>query len=166
MLRDDLPGANLRRLGHGDLVVEPRCHDHAGRQIFKLSHGAGNQVPYAVHQPDAELCSTGQFDMGGLLGYEFRLGSHDGAARAALWQLVGGSIPAKAIFHPGQHLGLHETLDKGRLAGAHRPHYADIDVAVRSLGYALINVRDLTYHFQPFLSPANGKAVIVVCSTV
>ena len=86
--------------------------------------------------------------------------------RAALWQLVGGSIPAKAIFHPGQHQGLHETLDKGRLAGAHRPHYADIDVAVRSLGYALINVRDLTYHFQPFLSPANGKAVIVVCSTV
>ena len=166
MLGYDLAGTDFRRLGQRYLVIQPRSHHHTRGQVLKLSHSARHQVSHAVHQSYTEFCTVGQAELHRFLRDKFGLCGHNGAPGAALRQLVNGPVPAEVIVHPGQHLGLHKALDKCGFSRAHRTHHADINIAVRSLGHALINICDLIRHFQPFLSPANGKAVTVVCSTV
>ena len=139
MVGDDLTGADLRGLGHGDLVVEPRRHDHAGRQVLELAHSPGDHVPHAVDEPHGKGRISLQLDADGLLRHEFRLRRHDGAAGAALGQLILRPVAAVGIVDVGQDLGLHEALDERGFARAYRADNADIDTAARAGRHILID---------------------------
>ena len=80
-----------------------------------------------------------QGDVHGVLRDELGLRRHDGAAAAALGQLVFGPFPQIHIVDAGQNHGLHKAFDKGGLACAHRPHHADIDIPFGAKGDILIN---------------------------
>ena len=136
---DDLARADLRRLGHGDLVVEPRRHDHARREILKLPHRAGHHIAHAVDQPHGKRRAAVQTDLDGLFGDELRLGGHDGAARAALRQLILRAVAAVGIFDMRDDLRLHETLDKRGFSCPNRTDNADIHAASCPGGHVLIN---------------------------
>lgn len=139
VVADDLPGPQLRRLRHGDLMVIPRGHDHPGRQILELPHGTGNHVPHAVDEPHGEGGAVRQTHLCGLLRYELWLGGHNGAAGAALGQLVSGPLPSVVVFNIGQHLRLHKPFDEGGFSCADRPHHADIDAAAGTGCHILIH---------------------------
>ena len=149
VVADDLPGAKLRRLSHGDLVVKPGGHDHPGRQILILSHSAGHHVAYAVNKPHGERDPLLHADLHRLLRNKFGFRRHDGAAGAALRQFIPRPVPAVAIVDIGQHLGLHKPFDKGGFSGAYRTHHADIDTAAGAGRHILINGCGLIH--GPFL---------------
>ena len=136
---DDLTGADLRRLGHGDLVVVPRGHHHAGRQIFELAHGAGHHVAHAVDEPHGEGHVILQSDADSLLRHELWLRGHDGAAGAALRQFILRPVAAVRIVDVGQDLRLHEALDEGGFTRPHRAYHPDIDTAARAGRHILID---------------------------
>ena len=124
MLPDHQGGPLLRRLGHGHLVVEPGGGHQALLAVLGLAGGAGDHVAHAVHQPDGELAVFPQGDADRLLGHELGLGGHDAAAGAALRQLIPSPLAHIAVLDPGDHQGLHKTLDKGGLSGPDRAHHA------------------------------------------
>ena len=139
MLRDDLAGADLRRLRHGDLSVIPRgCH-HAGCVVLKLPDGAPHHVPYTVDEPHGKGAAIFQPDLGSFLRDKLRLCRHDGTAAAALGQFVPRPFAAIYIFNIRNDLRLHETLDKSGLSGAHRAYYAYVNIPRGSSGDILIN---------------------------
>ena len=82
---------------------------------------------------------------------EFRLGGHNGAARSRLGQFVPCAEAGVVVFNGGQHQLLHELLDEGAFAGAHRAHHADQDLAAGA-GTDLAADRG----FQSFLFLQNG----------
>ena len=161
VVADDLPGAQLRRLGHGDLVVVPGGHHHPGRQVLILAHSAGHHIPHAVDEPHGERDPLLHADLHRLLRHELGFGGHDGAAGAALGQLIPGPVPAVAVLDIGQHLGLHKALDEGGFSGAHRPHHADVNAAAGPGRHILINGCGLIH--GPFLLLHNILSGATLC---
>ena len=163
VLRDHLPRAGLRRLRHGDLVVEPVGGHHPGRALLLRSGGPFHQISHAVDETDGEP-GPARGDLHRLLRHEFRFAGHDRPTGAALGQLVSGPLPAVHVLDAGEHQGLHEALDEGGFAGAHRPHHADIDVAARANGYVLINgmhIQERSLRFcagEPGFQPSTASA--------
>ena len=139
VLGDHLPGADLRRLGHGDLMVVPGGGDHPGGVVLHLADGALHHVSHTVDQPHGKARPVRQLDLGSLLRDELGLGGHDGPARAALGQLIPGPLLAVDVVDVGDHLGLHEPLDEGGLPGAHGAHHADVDIPSGAGGDILID---------------------------
>ena len=139
VLGDHLSGADLRRLGHGDLVVVPGSGDHPGGVVLHLSDGALHHVAHAVDQPHGKARPVRQLDLGGLLRDELGFGGHDGPAGAALGQLIPGPFLSVDVVDVGDHLGLHEPLDEGGLPGAHGAHHADVDIPSGAGGDILID---------------------------
>ena len=113
VLPDDLPGTGLRRLRHGDLMVKPGGGHHPGGIPLQLAHGPGHHVAHTVDEPNGEGRTSLQRHVGGLLRHELGLRRHDGAAGAALGQLIPGPLPAVDVVDVGDDLRLHETLDEG-----------------------------------------------------
>ena len=141
VFRDDLPGADFRRLRHGNLVVIPGRGNHPGGVVLKLADSPPYHIAHAVNEPHGERSAVGQLHLGRFLRDELGLRRHNGPAGAALGQLIPGSLFTVHIFNVGNHLGLHETLDEGGLAGPHRAHHADVDIPRRAGGDILINGR-------------------------
>ena len=160
VLPDDLPGTGLRRLRHGDLMVKPGGGHHPGGVPLQLAHGPGDHVAHAVDEPNGEGRASLQRHVGGLLRHELGLRRHDGAAGAALGQLIPGPLPAVDVVDVGDDLRLHETLDEGGLPGPHRAHDADVNVARRPCGDALID--GCVCHSIPSLSALHADAVSYV----
>ena len=52
VLRNDLSGADLRRLRHRNLMVEPRRGDHPGHIVLELSRRTRDHVAHAVDETD------------------------------------------------------------------------------------------------------------------
>ena len=84
----------------------------------------------------------------------------DGAAGAALGQLIPGPLPAVDVVDVGDDLGLHEPLDEGGLPGAHRTHDTDVDIPGGPGGDALID--GCICHSIPSLSALPADAVSYV----
>ena len=141
VLRDHLPGADLRRLRHGNLMIVPGSGHHPGCVVLKLADGPPYHVAYAVDEPHGEGRAVGQLHLGRLLRDELGLRRHDGPAGTALGQLIPGPLLAVYIFNVGNYLGFHEALDEGGLAGPHRAHHADVDIPRRAGGDILIDGR-------------------------
>ena len=104
MFADHLAGARLGGKIEGDLVVEPWALDHAGPVVFLVSHGPFHHVAHTVDEPHPALAAALQLQGHGRFRDEFRLGGHDGAP-------------------------LHETLDEGGFAAAHRAHHPNVDIS-------------------------------------
>ena len=141
VLLDDLPGADLRRLRHGDLVVHPGGHHHPGRSVLKLPHSPPDHVAHAVDQPHREGDAPLQGHVHRLLGHELGLRGHDGPAAAGLGQLVDGPLPAVDVFNVGDYAGLHESLDERALSRPHRPQHPHKQGPAGARGYVLIEIR-------------------------
>ena len=139
VLRDHLPGADLRRLRHGDLMVEPGGGDHPLALPLQLAHRPVHHIAHAVDEPDPEGGSALHRHAHCVLRDEFRLRRHDGPAGAALGQLVPGPLPAVHVVDAGNDQRLHKPFDKGGFSGADRPHDADVDVALGPEGNILID---------------------------
>ena len=139
MFCDDLSGADLRRFGHGDLVVEPRRRNHTRRVVLILADGSLYHIPHTVDEPDGKSRAALQLDLGGFLRDEFWLCRHNGPARTALWKFVTGPLPAVDVVNIGDHLGLHEPLDESGFSGPHRAHHADVDISRGTGGDILID---------------------------
>ena len=139
VLRNNLPGADLRCLGHGDLMVVPGSRDHAGRVILVLADGALHHIAYAVDEPHGEGRASLQLNLGRLLRDKFRLRRHDGPSGAALGQFIPGPFPTVDIFDIRNDLRLHEPLDESGFAGPHWPHDTDVDIPRRAGGNVLID---------------------------
>ena len=139
VLSDDLPGADLRRLGHGDLVVVPGGSDHPGGVVLHLADGSLHHVAHAVDKPHGAVSPVRQLDLGGLLRDELGLGGHDGPAGAALGQLIPGPLLPVHVIDVGDHLGLHEPFDERGLPGAHGAHHTDINIPSGAGGDILID---------------------------
>ena len=139
VLGDDLPGPHLRRLGHGDLVIEPGGGHHPLQLPLHLPHRPGDHIAHAVDQPYPEGHAPLHRHAGGLLGDELGLRRHNGPAGAALGQLIPGPLPAVDIFDVGDDQRLHKALDEGGFSRSDRPHNADVDVALRPQGDILID---------------------------
>src|SRR5690606_28018020 len=73
-------------------------------------------------------------DLYGFIRDEMRLGGHHRPARAALGQLVAGSLPGVLVLDVGKHQEIHEPLDEGGLSGANRTPHSDIDAAAGAFG--------------------------------
>ena len=140
VLGDHLPGADFGGLGHGDVVVKPGGTHHAGHVVLHLAGGPGDHVAHAVDQPHRKSRPVLQRNFHRVLGDKLGLGGHDGPAGAALGQLIPGPLPAVDVFNIRDHHRLHEALDKRGFSGAHRPHNADIDIALRPQGDILIDL--------------------------
>ena len=156
MLRDDLPGADLRRLRHGDRMIVPRRCDHPGLIILRLAQGPPDHVAHTVDKPDGKGRAPLQLDLGRLLRHELRFRRHHRAAGAALGQLISGPLPAVHIVNIGNDLCLHEPLDKGGFPCPHRPYHTDIDVARSAGGNILIDrgihsIPSFFRFYSPFL---------------
>ena len=151
MLRNDLACADLRGLGHGDLIVKPGGGYHAGAVVLQGAHRAGNHIAYAVDEADGEGRPVVHGDLNGLLRDEFGLGGHDGAPGAALGQLIPGPLPAVHVVDIGDDHGLHEAFDKGRFSRPHRPHDADIDIPLGTQGNIFIDLA--LFHLRFLLRP-------------
>ena len=130
VLGDHLPGADLRRLRHGDLVIEPRGGHHPLGLSFQMSHRSLHHVAHAVDEPDLEGGAPLHCDSYRFLRDKFGLRRHDGTPGAALGQFIPGPLPAVHIFNVGDDQRLHEPLDKCGFSGPDRPHDADIDIAL------------------------------------
>ena len=129
MLTDHLAGAGLCGKVKGHFLLKPRAFDHAGLCVLLVPHGTLHHVAHAVDQPHPARPAALQLQGHGGLRDEFRLGGHDGAPRCRLRQLVPGTFPGSGrAGHGGQHQLLHEPLDKGGFAAAHRPHHTDVDI--------------------------------------
>ena len=141
-------------------MVEPGGGHHPGGVPLQLAHGPRHQIAHAVDEPDGEGGAPLQRHLGGLLRHELGLRRHDGAAGAALGQLIPGPLPAVDVVDVGDDLGLHEPLDEGGLPGAHRAHDADVDVPGGPGGDALID--GCICHSIPSLSALPADAVSYV----
>ena len=141
MLLDDLPGADLGGLGHGDLVVHPGGHDHPGRAVLKLAHGPLDHVAHAVDETHREGGPAVQGDIHRFLGNELGLRRHDGPAAAGLGQLVDGPFPAVDVVDVGDDARLHEALDKGGLPCSDRTKHPYEQGAAGPCGNILIEIR-------------------------
>ena len=146
MVGNDLAGTDLRRFGHGDLVIEPGCHHHPRRQVLKLPYSGVHHIPHAVYQPDREGRAPRQPELHSLLRNEFRLRRHNGAPGAALRQFVLCPVTPVAVFDVRQHQRLHKSFDKGGFSRADRSHNADIHAAAGTLSHILINRRCLHHN--------------------
>ena len=84
MICNDLSGADLRSLPHGNLMVKPRrCHETLAG-LIELTGSAGNHEADAVDQTYGSLHVLGQRNRDCLLGDKFRLGGHDRLTGSAL----------------------------------------------------------------------------------
>ena len=129
VLTDHLAGAGLCGKVKGHLLLEPRAFDHAGLCVLLVPHGTLHHVAHAVDQPHPARPAALQLQGHGGLRDEFWLSGHDGAPRCRLRQLVPGTLPGSGrAGHGGQHQLLHEPLDKGGFAAAHRAHHTDVDI--------------------------------------
>ena len=129
VLTDHLAGAGLCGKVKGHLLLEPRAFDHAGLCVLLVPHGTLHHVAHAVDQPHPARPAALQLQGHGSLRDEFWLSGHDGAPRCRLRQLVPGTLPGSGrAGHGGQHQLLHEPLDKGGFAAAHRAHHTDVDI--------------------------------------
>ena len=129
VLTDHLAGAGLCGKVKGHLLLEPRAFDHAGLCVLLVPHGTLHHVAHAVDQPHPARPAALQLQGHGGLRDEFWLSGHDGAPRCRLRQLVPGTFPGGGrAGHGGQHQLLHEPLDKGGFAAAHRAHHTDVDI--------------------------------------
>ena len=151
VLGNDLPGANLGGLGHGDGLGEPGGGHHPGGVVLQGAHRTGHQVAHAVDEPHLEGGPAVHGDLHRLLGDEFGLGGHDGAARAALGQFILGPLPAVDVLDARDDHGLHEPLNERGFSSPHRPHHADIDISLGSQGDILIELA--LFHWQFLLRP-------------
>ena len=104
-----------------------------GAVLVLVARAPGHRVADAVDQADA---APGAVERNGhrLVRDEQGLGRHDGAAGAALRQLVLGALPVVAVFDAGQDQQVHEPFDKRRLARANRADDPDVNAAARSCG--------------------------------
>ncbi len=139
MFRDNLPRADLRRLGHGNFVVVPGRCNHAWGIVLKLPDGPPDHVAHAVNQPHGKRRAVRKLHLGRFLGHKFRLRRHDRPSRTALRQFIPRPFLAVNVFDVGNDLGLHETLDEGGFPGPHRPHHTNVDIARRTGGDILID---------------------------
>ena len=141
VLRDHLPGADFRRLGHGYLMVVPGGGDHPGSVVLKLADGPPDHVAHTVDEPHGEGRAIRQLHLGRLLWDKLGLRRHDGPAGAALGQFIPGPLLAVHVFNVGNDLGFHEALNEGGLSGPYRAHHADVDIPRRAGGDILIDGR-------------------------
>ena len=129
VIPDDLAGAGLGGKVKGDLFLKPGAFDHAGLFVLLVAHGPLHHIPHAVDEADAALTAALQLEWDGVLRDELRLGRHDGAPRRRLGQFVPCTEAGIVLLDGRQHQLLHELLDEGALAGAHRAHHSDQDLA-------------------------------------
>ena len=145
MALHDLFGAQLRRLGHGDLLVIPGGGDHPGLALLLRPHGPGDHVAHGVDHADAQAGHIVRGDLHRLLRHKLRLGGHNGLSGAALGKLISRPLRPEGVLEPGDHQCLHDPLDQGGFSRPHRPHHADIDVPAGPGGDLCVN----TFHSQP-----------------
>ena len=164
MLPNDPGGTHLRRLGEGDVVIEPGGGDHPGPLPLPVPHCAGDHVPHAVD----ELAPAGHALLKGhvhrLRRDEPGLGGHDAAARPALWKFVHQPFLLVFVLHVGQQQQLRKALDEGGFARAHGAGHGDIDIAPGPLRHIPINIS----HTVPPLSSYGSLYAIsaAVCGTL
>ena len=139
MLSDHLSRAHLRRLRQRDLLLKPGGTDHTRLVVLKLAHGALHHIAHTVDEPQVKARAALQVDVSRLLRNKLWLGSHDGAAGAALGQLILGPLPQIYVVHIWQHKLLHKAFDEGGLSRPYRTYHADIDVPRRPRGDILID---------------------------
>ena len=131
--------ADLCRLCHGDLVIVPGRHHHAGRQILKLPHSAGHHISHTVNKPNGEADAFLQLYLHSFLRYKLRFGGHNGTSRTALGQFILCPVASIYVVDMGDHLRFHKTLDKGGLPCSDRSHHADIHTVLRPCRHVLID---------------------------
>ena len=151
MLGDDPPRARLGRLAHRDLVIEPRRRDHALAPVLGAAYRAVYHESDAVDEPYRELYAALERHLDAVLGHELRLARHDGAARAALGELVAGPRAGVLVVDARDDERLHETLDE---RGFPRPDGAD-DPNVDAPSGTACDV--LVYAFHAFSSQCDVR---------
>ena len=150
---DDLAGAGLGGHVEGDLLLEPGALDHAGLLVLLVAHGSLHHVTHAVDEAGVEAAAALQFHRHRRFGDEFGLGGHNGAPCCRLGQFVPGAGLDRGHREPREDEFFHEFLHKGALAGAHRAHHADVDVAAGAGGNVLV-------YAAAFHTPASFQTVM------
>ena len=145
MLLHDLLGAQLCRLGHGDLVVEPGGGDHPGHPLIVGTHCSLHHIAHRVNKPHLHPADAVGRDLRRLLGNKFRLRGHNDPAGTALGQFIPGPLLLIRVFNARDHQLLHDPFDQGGFSGAYRSHHADVDIPAGAQGHILINM----LHSQP-----------------
>ncbi len=130
---DDFARPQLGRLLERNFLLKPRRAHHARAVLVLVAFRPGHGIAHAV---DESARGPGAVEGNGhrLIGNEPGLGRHDGAAGAALRQLVLGALPIVAVLDAGQNQQIHESFDKRRLARANRADDADVNAAAGSRG--------------------------------
>ena len=161
MILHHLFGTQLRRLGHGNLMVIPGGGHHPGRPVLRGPHGPGHHIAHGVDHPHPELCRPvgGDFHR---LRHEFRLRGHNGLTGAALGQLIPGPLLPVRVGDVGNHQLLHHPLDEGGLPRPDRAHHAHINISAGSGCNLLING---FFHRHPASFSLGRRALLPWCST-
>ena len=144
---DDLLRAQLRRVAEGHLALAPRGTHHALAVFLDIAHRALDDIAHTVDHPHAQSGVVLERNRDGVLGHKLRLGSHDGAPRGALGQLVDGALAQVLVRDVRHHERIHESLDESGFTRADGSHHADIDIPARAALYILINA----FWFHVFL---------------
>ena len=147
MVADHLLGADLRRLGKGDLVVEPGRFHHPLSVVLDMPGSALHEKAHTVNEPYFYLDVLPQADDSRLFRNELRLRRHDRAARRTLGQFIPGLQPGPLILHPRQHQKIHKPLDERGFSGAHRPHDPYVNLSLCPGLYIFIHI--VMFHDWP-----------------
>ena len=156
VVSDNLLGAQLRRLGHGNLVVHPGGGHHPGLVSVHLPHGSGHHVAHAVNEPHGEGAAVLHGQAHRILRDEFGLGGHHHAAGPALGQLIPGPVPQVGVLDFRQHHSLHKALDEGGFSRANRTNHPNVNIALGALG-------DILIQFVVIHSNSSSPQVLYMC---
>ena len=131
MVLDHLACSDLRRPLERNLLLVPRCADHARFAFFLRPDRAGHQKAHAVYEPHAGGHRFVQTDLDRFIRNKLRLCRHDRFARSALRQFVDQAISCRFVFNIRYHQKLGKTFDESGFSGSHGTDHAEIDIPLR-----------------------------------
>ena len=157
MVVDDLLRSNLCRLCKRDIIVKPRCLHKPFLAVLLVSLCALHHVTDTVNHTAFEMYPILEQHFNGFLRNKLWFCRHHGFSGSRLWQLIHGTLPIIIIRNRRKHHQLHKSLDKGRFSCPHRTDHTDIDLAIGSCFYILINVHPSTSLLYSYLTMFNNS---------
>ena len=157
MVVDDLLCSNLCRLCKRDIIVKPRCLHKPFLAVLLVSLCALYHVSDTVNHAAFEMYPILKQHFNRFLRDKLWLGRHHGFSGSRLRQLIHGTLPIIIIRNRRKHHQLHKSLDKGRFSCPHRTDHTDIDLAIGSCFYILINVHPSTSLLYSYLTMFNNS---------